>query len=48
MKKIFFLILTVLINSAVNSQQVIRITPDLELVKISANAYLHVSYVDLE
>jgi len=47
MKKIFFLILSVLINSAADSQQLIRIAPDLELVKISANAYLHVSYVSL-
>ena len=44
MKKTAFLILLGFIQHAGNSQELIKISPDLELLKISNNAYVHVSY----
>jgi metallo-beta-lactamase class B len=40
---LFFLFSGIIGNNGL-SQEVIRITPDLELFKISENAYLHISY----
>lgn len=45
MKQLFLLLFLVLLSNVSISQEVIIITPDLELIKISENAYVHVSYV---
>ncbi len=47
MKKTTFLILLGFIQLVANSQELIRISPDLELLKISENAYVHISYSTL-
>lgn len=47
MKQITLITLTFLLNLSVKSQIAIKISPDLELVKISDNAYMHVSYSSL-
>lgn len=47
MKKIIFLIAIGFFPLIANSQESIRISPDLELIKITKNAYLHVSYATL-
>lgn len=47
MKKLILLTFLGSILTAGYSQEAIRITPDLELIKISENAYLHVSYCTL-
>jgi metallo-beta-lactamase class B len=48
MKNTSLVILFLLIPLSVFSQDVIRITPDLELFRISENAYVHVSYSTVE
>ena len=47
MKKIVLVTLTILLNLMLKSQIPIKISPDLELIKISDNAYMHVSYSSL-
>jgi metallo-beta-lactamase class B len=47
MKKATLLILLAFIQLICNSQELIRISPNLELMKISDNAYVHVSYKTL-
>jgi len=44
MKRLFFLILLGFIQHSGKSQDLIKISPDLELIKISQRAYVHVSY----
>jgi metallo-beta-lactamase class B len=44
MKKIVFLITATILQLSANSQSLIRISPDLELVEITKTSYLHVSY----
>jgi metallo-beta-lactamase class B len=44
MGKILFLILFLYLQLATNSQELIEVCPDLELIKVSENAYVHVSY----
>lgn len=44
MKKATLLILLAFVQLICNSQETTRISPDLELIKISENAYVHVSY----
>jgi metallo-beta-lactamase class B len=47
MKKTTLLILLGFFQLSCSSQDLIKISPDLELVKISENAYLHISYTTL-
>ena len=50
MKKAIIMILFIAVHTALQSQENyerIKITPDLELIKISQNAYIHVSYDDV-
>lgn len=47
MKKITFLIILGFIPLAGYSQEITKISPDLELIKISEHAYVHVSYSTL-
>jgi len=43
------LLLFVLVSKTTNAQHVtIKISDDLELLKISENSYIHISYFDLE
>jgi len=47
MKKLCLLLLVVAINPVCHSQDIIMISDDLELIKISDDAYVHVSWSDL-
>lgn len=47
MKRVYLLLLFLALGSASYSQDLIRITADLELIRISDNAYIHVSWSDL-
>jgi metallo-beta-lactamase class B len=47
MKRGFFLLVLGLLQLAGRSQGIISVSPDLELIKITENAYVHVSYADL-
>lgn len=47
MKKIVFLVTIAFLQLSANSQTSFKISPDLELIEISKNAYLHVSYSTL-
>lgn len=47
MKITFILLLVIALHSACYSQDTLRISPDLDLIKISDNAYVHVSYTIL-
>jgi len=46
-KRFFLLLLTTAIPLILFSQDLIKISPDLELIRISENAYMHVSYAIL-
>jgi metallo-beta-lactamase class B len=51
MKTLFFLIVTTLIpciGLSVENPKQIRISPDIELIRLSKNAYLHISYAEME
>jgi metallo-beta-lactamase class B len=48
MKKIFLLFLVLAVHSVIYSQDTIRVSNDLVLIKISDNAYIHVSCSDLQ
>jgi metallo-beta-lactamase class B len=47
MKMVYLLLFFLALGSASHSQDLIRITDDLELIRISDNAYIHVSWSDL-
>ncbi len=47
MKRLSLLVLTTLIPLTLFSQDLIKVSPDLELIRISENAYMHVSYATL-
>lgn len=47
MKMLILLVITIVIPLIVCSQELIKVSPDIELVKISENSYLHVSYASL-
>ena len=47
MQRLLIIISAWIISIACNSQEINSITPDLELIKISDNAYVHVSYSTL-
>lgn len=46
MKKVLTFLLSVAVHIPAFSQNQIRINPDLELIRLSANAYIHVSYTE--
>jgi metallo-beta-lactamase class B len=47
MKNFILLILIHILQLTCNSQDLIKVCPDLELIKISENAFMHVSYATL-
>ena len=50
MKKLWIVLLTVLIQFSGSTQpnyKMIKVSKDIELIKLSENVYIHVSYFDL-
>jgi metallo-beta-lactamase class B len=48
MKKLLFAILAIMLQQPLHPQDTISISPDLELIRISPNAYIHISYINLQ